>query len=100
MKLLRRHNASRGYVETILHARVPIIKFLDGPTGTTATARQAQCVALSSERLQCGDTPLLPPAAGLPCDMSVSGAGAAFKCSVLRMLCKVRRLCPLAPLDL
>ena len=33
MKLLRRHNASRGYVETILHARVPIIKFLDGPTG-------------------------------------------------------------------
>lgn len=33
MKLLRRHNASRGYVEAILHARVPIIKFLDGPTG-------------------------------------------------------------------
>ncbi len=33
MKLLRRHNASRGFVETILHARVPIIKFMDGPTG-------------------------------------------------------------------
>jgi DNA polymerase sigma len=41
MKLLRRHNASRGYVETILHARVPIIKFLDGPTGEGKGARQA-----------------------------------------------------------
>lgn len=40
------------------------------------------------------------PAAGLSCDMSVSGAGAAFKCHVLGMLCDVRthsnsRLLPL-----
>lgn len=28
--------------------------------------------------------------AGMPCDMSVSGAGAAFKCRVLGLLCKVR----------
>ena len=42
---------------------------------------------------------LLCCAAGLPCDMSVSGAGAAFKCSVLRMLCDVRALIPLTPLQ-
>lgn len=41
---------------------------------------------------------LLCSAAGLPCDMSVSGAGAAFKCSVLRMLCNVRAVSALTPL--
>ena len=109
MKLLRRHNASRGYVETILHARVPIIKFLDRPTGAHSSLRLVSRFPLAY--LGCSYTPraqqhpaMLPlhgrplprvlPCAGLSCDMSISGTSAAFKCHVLGLLCQVRPLHP------
>lgn len=40
MKALKATRQNRGFVETILHARVPIIKFIDAHTGAEPSCLQ------------------------------------------------------------